>query len=1242
MADSNRRTLAQEASTSSDGASHEAHSLSSVHYNNSLEDLNKLELDLNPNLRTEQLKLLNAGLELKEEEEDDEEDEEEELSEEQKQQMQQLTSIVNNAFRRADLQRNLGQSKFDAVEGSSVLGEVEFSSKKNVHQELPHRYSIAETRPGSPFVPLPLPARMNSVDSQSTHTSDFCTTAVVEDGNKLLETLGDTPDSLEKALTLNQALQRRFSTNIERLETALKQNLQRQLTLHYEEDEDRLSAQEEKQIRTSDSRYFLRISSFCKPYFKSKIGMPVPMNEDAKFRVDQGYLDMYQTRQRPWSRKEDRQLQLAVQTEAKIEKLRLVRQRENAIKRKMRNIMVDDLHDDKEMASLASDTVQCQEEIKNLQRTQPSNISVPPTLKLDWIRIAAQASDGHRTPYECEYRWCALLSLNISQKNFSEKDDIAIQAAVRKCGRLKPDWQAIASQLSEPRSAFQVFRRYRSFISRALNPVKWDEETSSQLLQLVEHLRVGEYVPWHQVHQQMPGFTRSQLQGQWKKLNPERRKGPFTKLEDSLFIRGILKFGLNFQQIAQFMPQRSKEQLKDRFRRSLIAVFKTEWTREMDDELQSLSSTVEPCFLNSSFWRRLAAVPGFANSGKDAAMLRLRFLILQLWQEISLSDETPPPLFPVTITTSPEEIALVNKHFLRVDIVEMREIIDKINAGNHIRAAMFELEQRRVRLHQEHDQHMRTDLLKDKACVPVRLNHLHMHHLYQHANKCYGEGEVSALNGRSIIPRSPSVLSWPEQLILEFFLPAKSTGSRPTDLSSDMPAVGSLQLLMKMLQLRPMPPDSCDTQTLEDLNITEAEVGLAHLTANQHICKTGDHAAVPTEPDFPCVWCSGNVVPEGIPLLPPSAATVGALQNLLIHRRTLRSMANKSFVLHRFKGPNLYRLGDKPRSERSLSDPFRDYEKGRLPMPGQAGKIHITSGMVSSHKSLRNQLLRPKGLKRRNVAKLRFVNKRKKKAWAKRSIIEIYKSFKSGKNLSQYKGPKKPDVDVQKTDEATNAESEADPPSGTAASITETFPELVPSTSHVARTEEQGYTYEVGASTAMQVCTKQDRPQKMPLPESWAKHFTPTEPSEDVVMESSDSEDEAPVLTTEEVQAHTEADNLLWHRFLAVFLWPAIMSFVRPLAAQEQVVAQQHEEKQRDSAWETADDGNQRIAGAASSILQEVSQVVPPAQRRKRKRVTSPKGKRDTDAPAKLKAKKKVSAAPTRRSARQKTPRHVE
>ena len=45
-------------------------------------------------------------------------------------------------------------------------------------------------------------------------------------------------------------------------------------------------------------QYFLRISSFSVPYFKDKNGRQPPRNNDAKYKIDNNYLDLYTTRKR--------------------------------------------------------------------------------------------------------------------------------------------------------------------------------------------------------------------------------------------------------------------------------------------------------------------------------------------------------------------------------------------------------------------------------------------------------------------------------------------------------------------------------------------------------------------------------------------------------------------------------------------------------------------------------------------------------------------------------------------------------------------------------------------------------------------------------------------------------------------------------------------------------------------------------------------------------------------------------
>lgn len=118
--------------------------------------------------------------------------------------------------------------------GSSV-NETDFSGRWRNLQEMSRRSSTSGTRPGSPLPQMSMSAPMNSMESQSTHTSDFYPSSSHETAEQLLDRLQGTPDTLEKALTLNQALQRRLSANIVNLEKTLKENLQRQVCgFHFE------------------------------------------------------------------------------------------------------------------------------------------------------------------------------------------------------------------------------------------------------------------------------------------------------------------------------------------------------------------------------------------------------------------------------------------------------------------------------------------------------------------------------------------------------------------------------------------------------------------------------------------------------------------------------------------------------------------------------------------------------------------------------------------------------------------------------------------------------------------------------------------------------------------------------------------------------------------------------------------------------------------------------------------------
>ena len=137
----------------------------------------------------------------------------------------------------------------------------------------------------------------------------------VEGGKSEVNELLSLPSSYESALKVNQALQRRITISLSKLTKALQENQKQQVITIYvicnflsfllfqehlknEIEDQNLSAIYDKTINSSKDAANVRPSSFSIPYFKDKTGIPAPMNEYSKLKVDQGYLDLYTTKAR--------------------------------------------------------------------------------------------------------------------------------------------------------------------------------------------------------------------------------------------------------------------------------------------------------------------------------------------------------------------------------------------------------------------------------------------------------------------------------------------------------------------------------------------------------------------------------------------------------------------------------------------------------------------------------------------------------------------------------------------------------------------------------------------------------------------------------------------------------------------------------------------------------------------------------------------------------------------------------
>ncbi|XP_047493765.1 uncharacterized protein LOC125042255 isoform X2 [Penaeus chinensis] len=674
--------------------------------------------------------------------------------------------------------------------------------------------------------------------------------------------------SLETLHKLNLTLQRRFEYKRDQLDRILQTNLTRQAQLRDEISQDRANTDQEKKGDTKEKAPF-RVSNFCVPYFKNRSGMNAPKNEDARFKLDNGCLDLYTTRARQWKAREKEALKESVHKEWKQQLIDTKELKLRDLQRRLRNADTNS-----EETSLEEMKKDLEKQIRDLRVTPAESLTPPPLEKLDWEKIAAQTFDGHRTSDECSLQWENLLHPAINTSNWDPKEDMAIQELVTSSKHDIPDWSKIASKLKTNRTGYLVMQRWVSFIAPALNPAKWTPESTQKLIDTVNMLRVSNCIPWAQVHQHLVGFSRYQIQSRWRQINPEQSKGPFTVEEDFILIKGLHMFGLNFSNIAHFMPGRSYAQVRDRYKRTILPnlTYKP-WTREEDEIL------IQECQVGARNWRKMILQLPMRN----ACQIRVRYHILQEWQTLTDSNLPPPPLFPVSTTTDAEMINKIRMNMIR-DTNQVKELVDQSRAKTDMKDAVMVLENRRKE-------------------IKARKAGNSMQKL-----KC-----VTEKRGRRQGTPNPHQVTLENAFLTQFFLPWRCY---PGSISISSEIVQSnLCLLGRVQQLKissVVSPE--ERKMLSALQLSDIDTKVV----DSLVIKPGEEEAAD---EFEA---HGDACPETIPLIPPNQTTLGAFISLLLHRPQLEQMALGGMITSKFKKLRESGQSSQRGRKRKLLKNFRD------------------------------------------------------------------------------------------------------------------------------------------------------------------------------------------------------------------------------------------------------------------------------------------------------------------------------
>ncbi|KAM3836038.1 snRNA-activating protein complex subunit 4, partial [Diretmus argenteus] len=187
----------------------------------------------------------------------------------------------------------------------------------------------------------------------------------------------------------------------------------------------------------------------------------------------------------------------------------------------------------------------------------------------DWDKISNIDFEGTREAEDLRNFWQNFLHPSINKSRWSEEEVQHLKEISTR--HEERNWEAIAEELGTGRTAFMCLQMFQSFVSQNFKRSSWSPEEDVVLRELVEKMRVGNFIPYTQMSYFMDGRTPSQLMYRWTQvLDPTLQKGPWSKEEDELLLRAIARHGeKNWWKIRMEVPGRTQCACRDRYHDSL-------------------------------------------------------------------------------------------------------------------------------------------------------------------------------------------------------------------------------------------------------------------------------------------------------------------------------------------------------------------------------------------------------------------------------------------------------------------------------------------------------------------------------------------------------------------------------------------------------------------------------------------------------------------------------------------------
>lgn len=405
--------------------------------------------------------------------------------------------------------------------------------------------------------------------------------------------------------------------------------------------DEKINSRDKSSLRTIDR---ISVNDVGMPYFKDKNHFKARKNYDTKVKESRGELFLpFLKKPSRWTGTDREKLLKAIHNEA-IE----------SVLSKGFNNEIDE-ESNKETSSNQIEKIV-------LPRNFREMVGAVGEREFDWHKISSEDFENKHSSGECQAMWNVYLHPDFNKNDWTNAEDNKLLQCAKKCKY--QDWDTITHLLGTNRSAYQCFIRYNTIKKIPSSGCAWTKEEDKCLANIINHLKIGDYIPWAEIANHMRHRTKQQIYTRWMyRTAPHLKKGRWNYLETKTLLNAVEKYGTDFSKIStDVMPYRSSIQLSERYQTILQNMNDNMWTIDDDKRLLRLHNNY------NNNWSKIATY--FSNKSRTQVRHRYNAILRYMNKNIPVENIPRSPLSNNGKQISKYEI--VKKHRIHMEDIQPR------------------------------------------------------------------------------------------------------------------------------------------------------------------------------------------------------------------------------------------------------------------------------------------------------------------------------------------------------------------------------------------------------------------------------------------------------------------------------------------------------------------------------------------------------------------------------------------